>query len=474
LQGYKPSGTSYIPKYGWIAWISSSNESSDWSSATDPCQKLLGAGWRMPTNAEWTAVDAPPQNWSIAANAYNSVLKLHEAGYMQTGSLVNRGTQGTYWSSTQSSAYGYYNGGNSYGYYYTGYFLSTTSTTSATALAEKVTGYGFSVRCLRDQIVYEKPSVTDVKFPTSEMNVNSATGHATVILDGKSSIIERGFCWSTTVTTPTISDNVMIISGEIGDFSGTLNSLQEGPTYYVRAYAKNNLGISYSPSVTSFKICNSFSVTHQQGVNGAPENKTVTYKTISSNVSGAARCWITQNLGADNEAVSAVDATDASAGWYWQFNRLQGYKAVGASYIPKPTGVPWLTSSNESLDWSATNDPCQRLLGSGWRMPTNTEWTAVDADPQYWSNYNQAYSSELKLHAAGFIVGGALVNRAVQGTFWSTTQSSGYGYYNGGYSYGYFYTGRFLSITSTTSAMSEVEKVAGYAFSVRCLRDLIP
>jgi len=476
LQGYKPVGTSYEPKYGWVAWLSSNNESSNWASTYDPCQQLLGSGWRLPTSTEWATADAPPQNWSTATDAYNSVLKLHEAGFMLGGAINNRSTQGTYWSSTQSSDYGYYYYRAYYGTFYTGVFLSFTSASgsSATTVIEKDLGYAFNARCLRDTIVMENASVTNVNFPTAEMTVNSATGHATVTLDGKSPIKERGFCWSTSNTIPTTSDNVLVIDGGVGDFSGTLKNLQEGPTYYVRAYVINNIGTSYSPVVSSFKICNSFTVTHQEGLNGAPETKTITYKTISSNVSGAARCWITQNLGADNEAISATDATDASAGWYWQFNRLQGYKPSAGSYIPKKSGVAWIAVGNESSNWIVANDPCQQLLGSGWRMPTYAEWLSTDAQPQYWANYNDTYSSALKLHAAGFIFGGALNSRGVQGTYWSSIQSSDYGYYSNRAYYGTFYTGIFLSITSGASATTVAEKDLGYAFSVRCLRDLIP
>ena len=74
------------------------------------------------------------------------------------------------------------------------------------------------------------------------------------------------------------------------------------------------------PEVSSFKICpTTFSVAHTAGVNGAAETKTVTYHSITSTISGAAKCWLTQNLGADRQATSTTDASEAAAGWYWQF-----------------------------------------------------------------------------------------------------------------------------------------------------------
>ena len=62
----------------------------------------------------------------------------------------------------------------------------------------------------------------------------------------------------------------------------------------------------------------------------APVTKTVTYGTVLTDIGGTgSKCWITQNLGADQQATSATDATEASAGWYWQFGRKQGFKHDG-------------------------------------------------------------------------------------------------------------------------------------------------
>ena len=66
-----------------------------------------------------------------------SGLKLHAAGYLliSDGSLLNRGSYGYYWSSTQYDA--------SYGWRL--YFSSGLSTMSSSGKA-----YGFSARCVRD------------------------------------------------------------------------------------------------------------------------------------------------------------------------------------------------------------------------------------------------------------------------------------------------------------------------------------
>jgi hypothetical protein len=60
----------------------------------------------------------------------------------------------------------------------------------------------------------------------------------------------------------------------------------------------------------------------------APVSKIVTYGTVTNIPGETAKCWITQNLGASQQATAVNDATEASAGWYWQFNRKQGYKRL--------------------------------------------------------------------------------------------------------------------------------------------------
>ena len=67
---------------------------------------------------------------------------------------------------------------------------------------------------------------------------------------------------------------------------------------------------------------------------------------------------------------------------------------------PIPHGY---TSINENSDWLAANDPCALELGSGWRLPTSTEWTNVDASGG-WTDWNGPWNSALKMHAAGYLL----------------------------------------------------------------------
>jgi len=442
-QGYKHDGKTRTPNLAYVPWISSIHENNSWLAQNDPCRLLLGSGWRLPTSAEWAAADAPPQNWGSQADTYNSVLQLHAAGYLNysSGALVGRGTTGYYWSSTN---YTYDNG-----YYYN---------TNGSAISYKGKAYAFPVRCLRDKIEYLLPTVSNVNIPTTGMTTTSATGTATVATDGGAEVTARGLCWNTTGN-PTIENDNSIIGSGTGDFTSIINNLEEGPTYYVRAYATNKVGTAYSPQVTTFKVCpTEFDVIHTVGLNGAPETKTVKYHSISSSITGEARCWLTQNLGADRQALSSNDNTESSAGWYWQFNRSQGYKHDGTTRTPNLAYVPWINGIHENNSWLAKNDPCCLLLGSGWRLPTRVEWEAADAPPQNWGSQAQTYASVLKLHAAGYLhySVGALTGRGTEGRYWSSTNNT--------YDYGYYYNSNGSVITNISKA---------YGFNIRCIRDNI-
>jgi uncharacterized protein (TIGR02145 family) len=216
----------------------------------------------------------------------------------------------------------------------------------------------------------------------------------------------------------------------------TVTGLTNGTAYTFTVTATNANGpgpaSSASNSVTpTICVTSTLTITHTAG-SVAPVTKTVTYGLVQTNLSGSNKCWITQNLGASTQASAATDASETSAGWYWQFNREMGYKHDGTNSIPASWAV-----SVELGDWLPARDPCTTLLGTGWRIPTITEWTNVDNNGG-WGNYNNSYASILKLHAAGYLYssdGGftiQLYSRGVAGYYWSSNQYSdtnGYGLY---------------------------------------------
>jgi hypothetical protein len=171
----------------------------------------------------------------------------------------------------------------------------------------------------------------------------------------------------------------------------------------------------------SFACGLTISINHTVFDGVAPVNKTVSYGTVTGIPGEPAKCWITRNLGADHQATAVNDATEPSAGWYWQFNRKQGYKHDGTTRTPNTT---WIASINENSDWLSANDPCSIELGSTWRVPTYTEFFNVD-NTGGWTTWSGPWNSDLKIHGAGNLDSGtgSLLDRGSSGCYWISVQS---------------------------------------------------
>ena len=230
-------------------------------------------------------------------------------------------------------------------------------------------------------------------------------------------------------------------------------------TAYVEGYQATILSgspvssqtFTFAMAPTGFTCGSSIVINHVTGA-VAPVNKTVTYGTVTNIPGEPSKCWITSNLGSDHQATAVNDATEASAGWYWQFNRKQGYKHDGTTLTPAWT----ITSINENSDWFIANDPCNIELGTIWRIPTYTEWNNIDSTGN-WTSWKGWWGSAMKLHTAGYLYNtvGYLSGRGGSGNYWSSTQNeapSGWRLGFGGYSI--MWSGR---------------KAEG--MSIRCLRD---
>ena len=226
-------------------------------------------------------------------------------------------------------------------------------------------------------------------------------------------------------------------------------------TRYVYSYAScgNSIPLILAQSTT---VCCSDSVyvSHLTSGGVAPVNKTVTYGSVENIPGEALKCWITSNLGADHQATSKTDNSEASAGWYWQFNRKQGYKHDGITRTPN---TYWVTYITENSNWLTINDACSLELGNGWRIPTYSEWYNVDYAGN-WNTWDDAWNSAMKLHASGNLglVDGSLFGRGSWNYFWSSNQSAADAAY-------FFYTDYFQSRL--------LNNAKGYGFSLRCIRE---
>ncbi len=127
---------------------------------------------------------------------------------------------------------------------------------------------------------------------------SSATSGGKVISDGGSNITLKGVCWSTSPS-PTINDPKTEDGSGIGNFISNLNDLNPNISYYVRAYATNNLGTGYGNLVTFKTIASIPSITTDEIIEINQLSAKCKSNLISENGSPVTKkgiCWsITEN-----------------------------------------------------------------------------------------------------------------------------------------------------------------------------------
>lgn len=124
--------------------------------------------------------------------------------------------------------------------------LSPSTTYYVRAYATNSVGTSYGGQLIFTTLSVQLPSVTTSSI--TSIGQTSATAGGNVVSDGGSAVIERGVCWNTTGS-PTINSTKRIIGSGIGSFSSTISGLTRTTTYYVRAYARNSLGVSYGAQV---------------------------------------------------------------------------------------------------------------------------------------------------------------------------------------------------------------------------------
>ena len=219
--------------------------------AVNDSRGLCPTGWHVPSDGEWSTLENHLGGSVVAGALLKSILTQPASGGWNP---PNAGAT----NSTGFTGFpgGHRDNGGGYNYFvFNGYWWSSTDAGSEYAwfrhlyydfayMSRYTSGqrYGFSVRCLKNTL----PQVNT----TSVTNVTPSTALVTgeIISEGDQNTI-RGFCYSIT-SNPTISNDTTMNGIGLGVYSGTLQNLNPLTTYYLRAYARNSVGISYGNEVS--------------------------------------------------------------------------------------------------------------------------------------------------------------------------------------------------------------------------------
>jgi len=339
---------------------------------------------------------------------------------------------------------------------YTSTMTSLTSGTLYYVRAYATNGAGTSYGTQISFNTQSPPIVASTTAATS-ITATSASSGGNLTNDGGLTITAKGVCWSTSPN-PTIADSKTDNGVTAGTYISSITGLTASTLYYVRAYATNTAGTAYASQI-SF----------------------TTLATPPADVTSATgRIWLDRNLGASRVATSATDAN--AFGDLYQWGRAtDGHqsrtstKTNGIVTTNTPGDALFIFSSPSFLyDWrspqngdlwqgvTGVNNPCP----TGYRLPTDVEWTAEIAS---WSSANAdgAYASPLKLprngrfrdYASGDIPATVIGD---PGYYWSSTVTGPDGLFTGN-------NAKYMRINSSVAQISIFPRASG--LSVRCIKN---
>ena len=123
--------------------------------------------------------------------------------------------------------------------------LGTHYYVRAYATSDKGTSYGEEMQFTT---MAQSPYVNTLEIV--DVQLNAARVKAEVVSDGGSSVVERGVCWSTGEE-PTLDDEHVSNGSGLGAYTCSIEGLEQNTTYFVRAYARNAIGLGFG-EVLSF------------------------------------------------------------------------------------------------------------------------------------------------------------------------------------------------------------------------------
>jgi uncharacterized protein (TIGR02145 family) len=322
-------------------------------------KNICPVGWKVPSDADWTALrtslgsDAGKKlkstySWHSNGNGTN------ESGF-EAVAAGRKGSSGTsytelnqatrFWSSTEN------NENN-------GWIYRLTSLSDELQRDYNQKGNGFSIRCIYSEPVAIKTAPDVRTNDVEEIKPSTAKLMGEIVDDGGDDVSEAGFCYSLE-TNPDQTDVCVVNSATMGEFDETLYGLLPETTYYVRAFAKNSIGLSYGESVN-------FTTSRFECGDDYSDIEGKIYTTVQI----GDQCWMSKNL---------------------RVTRFNDGTVIPEITIENP--VAW--STNNTGAWSYYNDdpdnntPYGKLYNfyvvdneknicpMGWKVPSDEEWTQL-------------------------------------------------------------------------------------------------
>jgi len=478
-----------IPSYGYLY---------NWFAATD-AKGLCPSGWHLPTEPEWIELknflggsfqaaynmkDVGTTHWNNTdINITNeSGFTAMAGGYRHPFDSGNSkgfdgfGTAAFYWSNVGYFAIGEGNTG-------VNVYNNTNGLSFGSGSLKKL---GVSVRCLKDAISSNNSTLPTLStIMVDSISSSTVRSGGNIVSDGGDSVTIRGVVWSIKPN-PTISAPSKTWNGTgSGLFMSSITNLSPNTTYYLRAYAINNTGVSYGNELTF--------ITSSAVNQGVPCSGLLTISDIDGNsyntVAIGSQCWTRENLKVSRYNDGTIIPLDSSGGVLGDSTRhTWGARTIGArtvygqdSFNLQTYGYLYNWYAAKGIFESDTTN-LKNLCPTGWHVPTDGEWTLLSdylggesiagnkvktTGTAHWIFPNTGSTNESGFSA---LPGGF---RTIWGSFGSLNDDA---YFASSTSYDSDFSWfRYLSNNSSNLgryySIGNTKKSVG--FSVRCLKDTV-
>lgn len=279
-------------------------------------------------------------------------------------------------------------------------------------------GYGNSLSFSTTELHYV-PTLTTTTV--SDLTGTTATSGGNIASDGGAPITEKGVCWSSGQD-PTINDDKTNDGAGTGSFTSSITGLTSHITYYVRAYATNNVGTGYGNTLSFTTIGGSAGTVTD--IDGNVYNTVIIFDQI----------WMVENLkvthyrngdSIPNITIQSAWA-DLTTGAYCDYDNDTN---VAATY-------------GKLYNWYAVNDS-RKIAPIGWHVPTDAELSHLEGNvggyskalnnlkesgSSHWPSTNTATNESGFTALPGGLRSGSYYESfyglCVQADFWSSTSNN--------------------------------------------------
>jgi len=235
------------------------------------------------------------------------------------------------------------------------------------------------------------PSVTTITV--TNVTTSEATVRGAVTSDGGENVTQRGFVYGTEHNLSIASSSIVYHGTGVGQYVNLLSSLLSGQTYYVRAFATNNVGTAYGDELT-------FTTTTPSPVAGdavpCPGTPTVTDHegNVYNTVQIGTQCWTKENLRTTTSpSTGTYLIPPAGTNETFAGKQARWYDDDSATYAPRNYGL--LYNWNAAMDtfnidfgelsvnpvsgefWIGFTDLRRGICPQGWHVPSDAEWTTL-------------------------------------------------------------------------------------------------